>query len=546
MKKINVLHFSDLHLKYDNDVDYNSFFEEISNCVREINKDIHVITITGDMVDKGNVSDFTNFHKKFIEPISHITKCPLNNIFCVAGNHDAERDDNINKLRNEYEKDANSGTHFQICKNEIRKVFSRFEDFAEFNKLLHPSQSTQKSYGATHITVNDVSIALIGLNSAIYSHDENDYRKLGLSKIQLDELVKEYKAIRENNHIDIAIALMHHPDDWLRNDEREYLWNYFTSKDKLPIDIILHGHIHESRIAGKIDLDSFVLSLVTGTTYESGKKEEKSFTSCRFALYEINVDEKEIQGKLFITNSKGKFVPDTSSYNSVNNDGCFSIPYSKDAFANKKSLQFPVPVNNHIAISDEQTDIFDEMVSRLWDFEKSCRLQLDAFSSVPKTEFDKDNNAIIKDWFFHIASCARNCLFDTNEINNVRTHFRIYDNKKGEHVHFCATIGERQITPIQWKSTDNLIFHSFSQKRSLVKSLNSEISFDTQGEWDDFLTVPVFDKFNGNEIPTYSFGISIKGNNNFTLSKKLEILSFLRIESLIDSIYASFRRRYLA
>lgn len=543
MNKLNVLHFSDLHLRYDDDVDFDSFWKKMKERIQQIDIPIHLITITGDVIDKGNVSDFNQFYEKFITPLSKVSKCPKSNIFCVPGNHDAERDKNIFDLRQQFDKDNTSGSHFNITKNEIRRVMARFEDFDQFNKLLHPNTSTQKGYGVEFITVNDINVALVQINSSIYSHDEYDYQKLGLSKMQLNELARQYKEIKKVNEIDLTIALMHHPDDWLRKDEKEHMWEFFSS-DKLPVDMILHGHIHEGKIAGKIDLDSFVLSLVTGTTYEYGEKEKNPFNQCRFALYSIDIDKKEIQGELYIANKNGKFVPDTSSYNSVNNDGCFSIPYSQSVFQRTNSVNMSVPINDNVIMTDDHMDLFDDMVGRMWDFEKACRRKLDAFSSVPKSEFEENSTAIIKDWFMNIASCARTCLFNGDEIGNVRAHFRIYNNK--EHVHFCATIGERQITPIKWNSGNNLIFHAYDQKRSLVKSSNPNIYFDTNGEWDDFLTVPIFDKYNGNEIPTYSFGISIKGTKKELLSKKLEILSFMRIEALIDSIYASFRRRYLA
>lgn len=542
MRTLNILHLSDLHLKYDNDVDFSSFLEKMKECISNINKPIHLIAITGDLVDKGKVSDFQNFYDKFIVPISEIAKCPKENIFCVPGNHDAEREANILELRNLYDGDNSKGSCFSIKKTDLRKVTTRFEDFDDFDKIFR-SQPTTKGFGVRCVFVNNINVALIQINSAIYSHDDDDYQKLGLSKIQLDTLVNEYKRIKAENDIDISIALMHHPDDWLRQDEREQMWRYFSSEEKLPIDIVLHGHIHESKIAGKIDLDTFVLSLVTGTTYETGNKETNSFNSCRFGFYEICIDESKINGQLYITNNKGKFVPDTSSYNSVNNDGCFCIPYNNEAFKRTSSISIPVPKNEYALINNKEVTILDDMVTKLWNFEKACRRHLDAFNSVPKNEFESDNTDIIKDWFMSIASCARNCLFEKDEANDVRVHFRVY--KNGEHVHFCATLGDRQITPIKWNNSTNLIFHAFDQKRSLVKSLNSNIYFDTQGEWDNFITVPIFDKYNGNEIPLYSFGISVKGNSEI-LTKKLEMLSFLRIEALIDSIYASFRRRYLS
>lgn len=544
MRKINILHLSDLHLKYDNMVEFDSFLGKIKECISTINVPVQLITITGDLVDRGNVGDFQNFYEKFIIPISEMSNCPTNHIFCVPGNHDAQRDANILKLRKDYEANDSTGLGPGIKREEIRRIISRFEDFSYVNEQLHPEKRKMKSYGVDLLSIENINIALIRINSAIYSHDEDDFQKLGISKIQLDDLVTEYKTISTNKNIDLSIALMHHPDDWLRKDEREQLWEYFTNKEKLPVDIIFHGHTHESKIAGKIDLDSFILSLVTGTTYEFGNKMSSGFSSCRCAVYQIDLEKKELQGSLYITNNKGKFVPDTTSYNSVNNEGSFCIPYSQDAYKKASRVSFPIPINHHTNISDDHVKMLDEMIGRMWEFEKACRRQVDAFSGVPKEEFEKDNTSIIKDWFVSIASSARTCLFDKSEIDDVRVHFRIYN--EGAHVHFCATIGERQLTPIVWSSGNNLIFHAFEQRRSLVKSSNPNVFFDTKGDWDDFLTIPIFDKYHGNEIPKYSFGISIKGNNKDLLSKKLELLSFMRIESLIDSIHASFRRRYLA
>ena len=543
MSRFNVLHFSDLHLRFKNDVELNDFINNINKCITEIKEPIHFITITGDLIDKGNVADFDKFYEKFIKSISDVTKCAHEKIFCVPGNHDAERDKTIYDMRQQFEDDENTGLCFDIERKDFRKLISRYEDFENFIKKIHPENYKEKTYGVDYIVIDGIGIAIIRINSSIYTHDNEDYQKLGLSRLQLDELTENYNKVKENNKIDITIALMHHPEYWLREDERGYMWEYFTS-EKLPVDLIFHGHTHEGKIAGKIDLDSFTLSLVTGTTYESGQKEKKSFTSCRFALYTIDIEEKFITGRLFITNSKGKFIPDLTSYNSVNNEGVFCIPYDKVVLKRKDKVRLPLQINKYKFIDNEYVEMIDEMTEKMWDFEKACRRQLDSFNYVPKPEFEMREEAILKDWFMSIASCAKNCLFNSSDIENVRAHFRIYEN--GEHKHFCATIGERQITPIVWNHENNLIFHSYDKKRSLVKSLNPNLFYDTKGEWVDFLTVPINEKINENEIPKYSFGISIKGNNNEILTRQLEILSFLRIESLIDSLIASFRRRYLA
>lgn len=193
----------------------------------------------------------------------------------MAGNHDAERDDEIAKLREELKVDPTKGLCFEIKKRKFNQLMCRFVEFEQFYKKMHPNNTDIKSYGVDIVNIDDMKIAVVRLNSSIYTFDKYDYMQLGLSKIQLDELTNQYKnKKKEHNKFDLTIALMHHPDDWLRMDESKQMWRYFTSEEFLPIDIILHGHTHEGKIGGKLDLDNLVLSLVTGTTYEDGKKEK--------------------------------------------------------------------------------------------------------------------------------------------------------------------------------------------------------------------------------------------------------------------------------
>lgn len=546
MSTINILHLSDLHLSFNDEVDFDSFLSSIEEVIIDkIKSNIHMIMITGDLVNKGTTKDLNNVFEKFINKIAQTAKCKVDNVFCVPGNHDTERDDYISELREKYKKNNQKGTCWKLDNKDSHKVFSRFEDFCDFNSILHPNNQNIKSFGVYFRVIGNKNIAITCINSAIYANDDNDYKNLGISKKQLDILTKQYQQINESNNIDLNIALMHHPADWLRNDEQEKMWQYFSSKDKLPVDIILHGHTHEGKIGGKIDLDTFILSLVTGTTYEDGNKEISSnnYSKCRLAFYKINTIEKTINGKLFYRNDSSTFVSDLTTYRSLNNEGVFEIFYNKDILKSNSICKLPIPVDNQKYINSKYICTLNDMIQRIWNFEKACRRQLDAFRYVPKVENELDKKDILKDYFLCIASCAKNSFFP-DDLDNVRFHFREYNGT--EHIHFCATVGERKITPIKWNNQQNLIFHAFDKKRSLVKSLNPKIYFETNGEWQDFLTIPIFyENYNGQEIPTYSFGISVKGDQIEKLTSKLEILSFLRIECLIDSIISSFHHYFL-
>lgn len=245
-----------------------------------------------------------------------------------------------------------------------------------------------------------------------------------------------------------------------------------------------------------------------------------------------------------MTNSKGNFVPDTLNYDAVGNDGEFCISFNKSIIQSMGTVKINLPIDGKRSIDTEYLNLLQQMVYRMVTFKKTCSIQLDTFINAPHPKTESEKIDLLRDAFMIIACCAKNTLFDNSEHNNVRVHFRVYNGK--EHEHFCATIGDRKITPIKWNNGENLIFHAFNNKRALVKSQNPKLYFDTKGEWKDFLTVPVFyELYKGKQIPKYGFGISIKGCNDTHLTMQLEILSFLRIEELINSIIFNFDRNYL-
>lgn len=198
MRELTILHLSDLHLRFDDRVEYDAFVEKLVKCISEYQKQIHVIVITGDLIDKGKIVDFGNCYKLFICKISEAARCPEENIFCVAGNHDAERDDDIAKFRDELKADPTKGLCFEIKKQKFDKLMCRFVYFEQFYKKMHPNNTDIKSYGVDIVNIDNMKIAIVRVNSSIYTFDKYDYMQLGLSKIQLDELTKQYKNKKRN------------------------------------------------------------------------------------------------------------------------------------------------------------------------------------------------------------------------------------------------------------------------------------------------------------------------------------------------------------
>lgn len=76
MRELTVLHLSDLHLRFDDMVEYDAFVKKLVKCISDYQKQIHMIVITGDLIDKGKTVDFVKCYDSFISKISKAAHCP--------------------------------------------------------------------------------------------------------------------------------------------------------------------------------------------------------------------------------------------------------------------------------------------------------------------------------------------------------------------------------------------------------------------------------------------------------------------------------------
>lgn len=76
---------------------------------------------------------------------------------------------------------------------------------------------------------------------------------------------------------------MHHPMDWFTYEERVLLEEYIADETKFNVDIILNGHIHNGQVSLKSDLDTNIITLVSGVGY-SRIKEKLQYTQIRIVM----------------------------------------------------------------------------------------------------------------------------------------------------------------------------------------------------------------------------------------------------------------------
>jgi Predicted phosphohydrolases len=321
MCKIGILHLSDLHLtsnqKELDDKDVRNLKKQLIKSINNIKKEneINVVAVTGDVINKGKVKDYS-FVKEFFMEISEETQIALNKFIFTPGNHDVKRDKFIRTL------DIREMDEYTSFKNHF---LGRFSDFCKFYKELtnDTSSISYDSYGIKDIEIDKRIIRFIVINSSLCTNDNQDFMKLVISKHQLESIGDKIR----NTETDpiLTIALMHHPIQWLDSDEQEQLLEYF--EDEFNVNILLHGHTHEGRVYGNMDIDRTLINFVTGIGYDKNEKENYKKLKYRIAYYNFDTDKNIIEGKLLVTNDKLRFVPDTSKYRKINVNGYFSLNY---------------------------------------------------------------------------------------------------------------------------------------------------------------------------------------------------------------------------
>lgn len=321
MCKIGVLHLSDLHLtnnqKELKSKDYRNLKQELIKAINKIeskNK-IDVVAVTGDIINKGRINEFS-FAKNFFKDISKDTNVPLNRFIFAAGNHDAPRDSIVRALN------ISEMNDYFSFKNHL---LGRFNEFCEFYKNLTEDESSisTESYGIRDFVIEEKVIRFIVINSALCTNDQQDFMNLIISKHQLEKLENEIRNL--GNSPILTIALMHHPIQWLECNEQEQLLEYF--EDEFNVNILLHGHTHEGRVYGNMDIDRTLINFVTGIGYDQNEKNDYKKLKYRMAYYKFDTEKNVIEGNMFVTNEKLSFVPDTTRYRKINVDGYFSLNY---------------------------------------------------------------------------------------------------------------------------------------------------------------------------------------------------------------------------
>jgi tetratricopeptide (TPR) repeat protein/predicted MPP superfamily phosphohydrolase len=298
MNTITWLHLSDLHLSSGKTTD-PILTELLTRIKLEVAKEdgFHpdLLFCSGDIAYAGKTSDY-ELAKEFFNQLLEATGVDKQRLCIIPGNHDVDLDIDDKQIR--------ALQHALIeCENESKKCFedsstceslaARFPGFQRFYQLLLERsfiQAEDNCY-AIVIPVGELKIGFVGFNSAWFSEGgKKDDRRLFLG---VPSFRKVFEKLEMQGKPDLTIVMLHHPIDWLAEEERYAVMDLLLEK----ADVVLTGHTHRGSVYGKYTSPKGrkVLFLEAGATDQSEKRPSRAFfvqadvRSLKFKVYPITL-----------------------------------------------------------------------------------------------------------------------------------------------------------------------------------------------------------------------------------------------------------------
>lgn len=246
MKKIGILHISDVHIDKASISDIDSLvkklIEDINTVKKENNVEIDLVCFAGDLISRGDkaFSDEMQIElaeKHFIEPILTAMELSNREFILVPGNHEVNR----NEIASMTEKGLSTISSLNEInetildmKPEYKKRLQYFYDYM-CRKYIPDAKTWNLGYSVIK-KIKDTSIGIVGLDSAWRSTGSGceERGKMLVGEQQVGVLHDNIK------DTDLKICLMHHPLDWLSDLEM------MNVEGRLKcFDLVLRGHVHD-------------------------------------------------------------------------------------------------------------------------------------------------------------------------------------------------------------------------------------------------------------------------------------------------------------
>lgn len=560
MRKANIIHLSDIH--FDNSNKINDLLDKLKNDLLEMKEELnefHLLLITGDCVDKGQVNQFECFSKK-LDKIIKDCGIAKKKVAISIGNHDADLDCQYLTLL------KGSSSENGSIENLLLKLEPQLTSiYQEYNKVVKKYIDTENGIDVSDIIIKDknkiqfMRIRLIILNSSWSTTINNKYGELTIGELQLKKICDTIKTLKKK--CDFVILCLHHPLDWFKYEDRKKLNELI---EYAHVDFLFHGHIHTSNIQNVNNIDNDIKTFCTGISYRKNGKSSSSKSGMRYSIYQIDKYTKTMNVYIRSTNEKGKFVPDTILYSNVKN-GFFTLPLENIVECLMPFNSVETIKKHSIVLTKSNVEKILSKEQLLFDFYCAMAQKIDNMSKNKEEnyrnyqrEWMNSNNLSQEDKEKNYKTAFENeqfglfcyeILINLNALffhGNVRFLIRKYNVQNNSHDSYVAdgicSTNISKIRNFQWK--DGLIYQSFIKKSALLESCN--IKYFKKGNsnvWKNSLTIAVRDVsilINNEPVPALSMNIAIDSYDNESC---LEALALSSIYQKIGKIFTLYSKK---
>lgn len=356
-----IVHLSDIHYSPSNKSTFTKAILDplISDLERfdKIEK-IDLICFTGDLLDKGGYSGginksteevFLEFQIDVIEPIIKKLSLSKEKFLFIPGNHDINRTKILKVMENGLSTTLDTVENIEnyMIHNQKELNLERISEYKEFEEYYYSDFDGYCSnpFGYTILLqINDIKIGIGGINSS-WRCSEDDENKIIVGKYQLD-LIKENLS---NKEIDLKVALMHHPFEFISNLEKDQIKQDMISE----FDIIMVGHTHSSSTdSTTLSIGDTCIITKSPSNWTQNMMMEETINRNGYSIIDYNASNSEIIFNFRRYNyEKRMFVGNTDQGQGDSDRSTFTLDYeAKGKWAEQQ------PVLDHIKEFDDSLE----------------------------------------------------------------------------------------------------------------------------------------------------------------------------------------------
>jgi formylglycine-generating enzyme required for sulfatase activity/predicted MPP superfamily phosphohydrolase len=348
MSLITWIHISDLHLEpaghYNANVVLTPLLRDIADRRAEDGLSPDFIVATGDITYSGQPEEYA-VAEQFFDELLEVTRVPKERFFVVPGNHDVDRRaiSMLAERATSVIRDREDSHRVLSDKDDRALVLKRLHNYAAFVNRYFEGRlefSDEQYFYAKCFEVGGRSVAVLGLNSAWLSSAKDDRNNLRITEKQVREALNKAKAA------DLRIALMHHPFDWLHDDDRGDVQTLLCAE----CHFVLHGHLHDVGLLSAATPDSETMVFAGGACY-AGRKYPNAYN---FVRLDLNSLRGKVYLRMYSDRQGGFWTKDVINYQNAR-DGEYQFKLPKVSMAVAKLV-------SRLKDQDVEQAVLDELV----------------------------------------------------------------------------------------------------------------------------------------------------------------------------------------